>query len=390
MRRNIVLGGFLVFSLLGITVLTFRLVGLSLQSRETWTVFFGADASLEEGLEVIVAGKKVGVVEAVDLLREEEMLAGRFVRARLSVNSDVLLWEGAEVRLVANALLGGHTVVLRRGDPRLKRLAPDTPLTGRRDPGVMEELATVVRENRDHLRTFTSNLAEAAGTIQSGEGTLGRLVRDDRLYDRMAEAMEHLADLARAASSKQSSLGQFVRDGQIYEDTRATMRNIREITDAMNAGKGVLGALVRDDTLVVEARDLLKGARELVDSLRRGEGALGAMLRDPDVREEMVKGIRAGARFLERLDQNDGTLGFLLRDKQVGENLLLLSENLRAVSEDLRAGRGSLGLLLKDESIYRELQRTIEAFRETGEVARENAPLASLTSFTSLFFSVLN
>jgi hypothetical protein len=32
----------------------------------------------------------------------------------------------------------------------------------------------------------------------------------------------------------------------------------------------------------------------------------------------------------------------------------------------------------------------LQTFRETGDVARENAPLTSLVSFSSLFFNVLN
>ncbi len=63
---------------------------------------------------------------------------------------------------------------------------------------------------------------------------------------------------------------------------------------------------------------------------------------------------------------------------------------MKDVSADIRQGKGSIGLLLKDESLYREAVRLFESFREAGEIARENAPIASLVSFTSLFFSALN
>ena len=69
---------------------------------------------------------------------------------------------------------------------------------------------------------------------------------------------------------------------------------------------------------------------------------------------------------------------------------LAVSVNLKDVSSDIKQGKGSLGLLLKDESLYREATRLFESFREAGEIARENAPIASLVSFTSLFFSALN
>jgi len=65
-------------------------------------------------------------------------------------------------------------------------------------------------------------------------------------------------------------------------------------------------------------------------------------------------------------------------------------KSARAIVDDVNQGKGTVGKLLREDAIYLELKGMLESFRETGEVARENAPLATLTTFTALFFNVLN
>ena len=114
------------------------------------------------------------------------------------------------------------------------------------------------------------------------------------------------------------------------------------------------------------------------------------ILKDPELRANFYETIKGARQLMERFGKGGGTLDLLLNDRVIFDNLLAVSVNLKDVSGDIKQGKGTLGLLLKDESLYREATRLFESFREAGEIARENAPIASLVSFTSLFFSALN
>ena len=97
LRKNSVLGGFLLITLVIMTLLTFRLSGLTLRSRVDWPVYFGADSTLKKGLEVFVSGMKVGQVKSVKLLGREEMARGQHVLAILTLDGALELRGGAEV-----------------------------------------------------------------------------------------------------------------------------------------------------------------------------------------------------------------------------------------------------------------------------------------------------
>jgi ABC-type transporter Mla subunit MlaD len=389
-QSHMVLGIFLLGGLAILTTLTFRLAGISVFPRANWTVRFGPDAQIQEGVEVLSSGTKVGNVKEVHLGSERDMMEGSYVTAVLSVESSVTLWEGAEVILRPRALLGGFVVVLERGRPGAKTLSDDQPLRGRVEAGVMDELTLLVRENRESIRRFTTSVADVSERLDRGEGSLGALLREDEIYDNLKTASRNIAELTEALNSETSALGRLAREPEIYDELRAGVRSLRQIADQVNSGKGALGTLLRDEELGASLKDAVRDVRDIVAGLRRGEGAVGLLLRDETVRGDLAAGIRSLGSFAQRLEASDGTLSRLMSDPEVYENLRVVSHNLRAISEDVSAGKGNIGLLLKDDVLYREAQRFFESLRESTEIARENAPLVSLVSFTSLFFNVLN
>ena len=139
-KRNVILGGFLLACVTGITTVTWVLADLG-WGRRVWPVVFGRDSLIQSGFEVFVAGTKMGIVERVELLPEERMREGAHVLAYLSIDEDVKLWEGAHVVVAARDLLGGLAVNLHRGDPRPgAELRPDLqrPLRGAVDRGIFD------------------------------------------------------------------------------------------------------------------------------------------------------------------------------------------------------------------------------------------------------------
>ena len=383
LRKNSVLGAFLLVSIIVLTVLTFRLSGLSFKGREDWVVYFGKNSIIQKGYEVHCAGTRVGMVKSVALVPDERIAPGRHVKAVLTLDKDLTLWEGAEVIVRARGLLGGFLVELDRGRRAGKRLKPGTPLPGRVDTGVTDQFADLVRDNRVPLTNVIGRLAR-------GEGTLGRLLTDEKLYDNLERTSAALAHLAEALDGPQSSLGRILREPKLYDDLAASLSDLRSIAGDLRSGKGVLGRLVTDEKLGRRLDETLTSLSRIARRIDAGEGTLGKLLTDDRLHEELLAGIRALRRFADHVESGSGTLSKLLTNDEIYENMRVLSDNLRAISTDLRQGRGTLGLLLKDEGVYRELQRMLESFRESGEITRENAPLTSLTSFTSLFFNVLN
>jgi len=391
LQRNMALGAFVLACLGTLTYLTFRLGGITLEERSTWTAYFGENSTVKKNSEVFSSGIKIGRVVNVSLVPPEELAPDHYVKVELSVRRDITVWEDAAVVMQSRGLLGRVILELDRGTPGKRVITPETPLPGRMAGDPFDTLNDMIDENRGNILQITGDLADISGRLRRGESTVGRLFGDDALYRRIERIADNLAELTDAANSPESSLGLLLRDRALYDRLVGGVTSFEEIGAQIRSGRGPVGQLIYDEEVAKDLKETLTRVRNITRAIDAGEGTLGTFVHDDELHTALLEGVRALRDFAVRMEAGEGSLARLLADDgEVYENVRLLTANLRALSEDIRAGKGSLGLLLQDESVYRELQRLLESFRETSEVARENAPLASLVSFTSLFFNVLN
>ena len=84
--RNVLLGGFLLLCLLGLTIVSLFLYGMSFTPRTEWFAYFGENVVIQEGFEVWSGGKKVGVVDTLEPVPDQEFRRDRQVRALMLAN----------------------------------------------------------------------------------------------------------------------------------------------------------------------------------------------------------------------------------------------------------------------------------------------------------------
>jgi len=392
LQRNATLGAFVLACLGLLTYLTLKLShGLEFIEQRRWTAYFGADSTVRKDADIFSSGMKVGRVEQVRLVPDDQLAPGHYVQVDMLVRADLTLWEDASVNMLSKGLLGRAILEIDRGTPGKRVLREDTPLQGRMAGDAFEALNDLIDENRANVSQITGNLAEVTGRLRRGEGSLGRLFGDDALYRKLDGAAEDLAEMVAKARSPDSSIGALLEDRALYDRVLSAVTRLDEIATQIRSGKGVVGSLMYDEEIAADLKDLVARVRSVAKAIDEGEGTIGKLVHDDELHAAASEAMGALRNILVRIDSGKSSVARLLRDDgEIYENLRVASEDLRVLLDDVRAGKGSLGLLLKDDSAYRELQRMLESFRETGEVARENAPLASLVSFTSLFFNVLN
>jgi phospholipid/cholesterol/gamma-HCH transport system substrate-binding protein len=391
LQRNVALGAFILACLTILTVLTFRLGGLGFVEQTRWTAYFGADSTVKKDADVFAAGTKVGRVERVRLVPDDQLAPGRYVQVDMLIRTDLTLWEDATVNMRSRGILGRAILEIDRGTPGTRKLNPDTPLPGRMAGDPFEALNGLIDDNRANISRITGDLAEVTGRLRRGEGSMGRIFGDDSLYRKFDRVADGLGEIVDKAQSPESSVGALLESRALYDRVLSAVSRVDEIATQIRSGKGTVGRLMYDEEVAGDLKDLVARVKSIARAIDEGEGTLGKLVHDDELHASLAEGVSALRNIAVRLDSGSGSMARLLADDgEIFENIRVLAANLRATSDDLRAGKGSLGLLLKDDSAYRELQRMLESFRETGEVARENAPLASLVSFTSLFFNVLN
>ena len=117
--------------------------------------------------------------------------------------------------------------------------------------------------------------------MNSGEGTLGKLVNSPELHDQLLATVAELKGAADNASaiinnaqtlvdqvkSGHGTLGTLIYDQEAGENIKMTAANLRTVSDKLAKGEGTLGKLLNDDSLYTGAQSTLKKAERALDGM---------------------------------------------------------------------------------------------------------------------------
>jgi phospholipid/cholesterol/gamma-HCH transport system substrate-binding protein len=188
------------------------------QKTYPFEVVFEDIMGLRDGDNVVVRGMTIGKVRSM-VLKED----GVHVIAAIKYEHPVRLRTDYKVEVIATSVLGGRYLQIYEGSDHAPLLPKAARIRGEKPYDLISLLSGVADDLKDITRK-----------VRGGEGTLGKLIHDDTLYD----------------------------------DARDAVGELKEIALKINNGEGTLGKLVNDDTLYVEAKKMIKDIRMGVDDIR--------------------------------------------------------------------------------------------------------------------------
>lgn len=138
------------------------------------------------------------------------------------------------------------------------------------------------------IKTTLSNAAVASSVLAQGKGSIGQLLMKDEFYNAAYSAvlnvqlasgdlkgmMKDVEGLMGKANSVldqvkagQGTLGKLMTDDKLYSETTAAMANMNEILGKINKGQGSVGKLVNDESFLKNAKVSLQKLDKAADSL---------------------------------------------------------------------------------------------------------------------------
>jgi phospholipid/cholesterol/gamma-HCH transport system substrate-binding protein len=176
-----------IFAFIGLVLLAVFV--LSIGGIKTWTsgyrvtFVFNFINGAKVGAPVRFAGVDVGEVQKIKLILDPNELKTK-VRLLCWVRREVVIPVDSAVWVNTLGLLGERYVEIMPGTNYVNCLTPGQELVGV-DPLPMHEMVRLVRG-------IVGNLDQGMDKINSGQGTIGKLIYDDKIYNDL-EAM--VADL---------------------------------------------------------------------------------------------------------------------------------------------------------------------------------------------------
>jgi phospholipid/cholesterol/gamma-HCH transport system substrate-binding protein len=135
-------------------------------------------------------------------------------------------------------------------------------------------LTDFVKQNSGHLGGAISNMDNISSQIASGQGTVGKLIYTDSLYNSAFDTMTNLQDavtqvrqVVNDVSSGRGTIGKLVTDETLYNATTSSMTNLNQILQKVNQGQGTIGKLVNDQEFYKNAKLAMQKLDKAADSL---------------------------------------------------------------------------------------------------------------------------
>jgi phospholipid/cholesterol/gamma-HCH transport system substrate-binding protein len=277
---EILVGLFMFVVLIALGVFTIVLSRAAIwEDSYRYEFVFTEVGGLREGDAVYLRGMNVGRVKQTSL---EDTRVHVFV----TLDVPITLRHGYRIDVVDASMLGGKYLKVYEGPEDAPVLGEHVTILGAKPVEMIQELARTV-----------SGLQEMIESVSAGQGTLGKLLHDEAMYDNMVGITEDLKSVVNKVENGEGTVGKLVNDPAIYDDAAAVMANLRLISDRLNAGEGTIGKLLNDDSGVYDNVDAtMVAVRSIAESINEGEGTLGRLVRDAKLYDEatlLVEDVRA-------------------------------------------------------------------------------------------------
>ena len=263
-------------------------------------------AGLVRGAEVQLAGQAVGQVDRVALiLPENRPEGGQAVALWLEVNVAVQaqIREDSRAQVRTQGLLGDRLIDIRPGSAEARILQDGDTLQAASSVD-FDALIAEGSEAVGDLVEITSNLAELTRGVLEGEGTIGQLVTDAALYDRMVSLAGSMDTLLSAAADSDGPVMRMLEDDSLYLSIRSTLTSLDSLAAGVARGEGSLGRMLTTDTLYSALLGSVARTDSLLASLESGDGAMGRLFTDPALYEELLKAMVDFGALLEAVRED--------------------------------------------------------------------------------------
>ncbi len=180
------------------------------------TFIFHNVSGVKPGSPVRFSGVNVGEVVYLRIM-EDAVVEGESKNTKIEISTrlkrSLLLPEGSKAFVNTLGLLGEKYIEVIPPARYKAFLKPGDVIIGN-DPVVMQDWV-------DTGKVIAKDLQEIIGKLKNGEGTLGKLINDDGLYEELTGL---ISDVRQA---KQGTIGKMLYDDRLYEELEGLLSDLR-------------------------------------------------------------------------------------------------------------------------------------------------------------------
>lgn len=217
-------------------------------STFTIRAYFQNTEGLRNGASVRFGGIDVGAVKDIKIMADT---SGR-VEVSMRIKEEIrrFIKKDSRASIETEGLVGNKVVIISMGSDNAEPIS-DNGVILSKEP---LSFADVIEETQGILaytKEMTKNLADIVGKVNKGEGTIGKILYDEELYNAATNItksadknLTNVTEDLRKVIALFDDLGKGVET--IVKNTNNVVAGIDTLLQGVSEGKGVLGSLLTD------------------------------------------------------------------------------------------------------------------------------------------------
>lgn len=253
-------------------------------------ILFDNVQGLQPGNNIWLSGIKVGTVKTVSFYGNSEVAVTLAVEKKAQPH----IRKDSKCRISTDGLIGNKIIVIDGGSANSPLVVDNDSLQSEHIAGT-EELMSTLEKSNSNILEITGNLKLISARLTQSQGTLGQLINDPAIADRLKGSLDNLRN-ATAGSE-------------------AMIANLRAFSQQLRQPGGLASQLTTDTVVFTHLRNAVTRLDDATAQVHAFTSSLQT----------------AGA----GLNDKNAPIGMLLHDEDAADNLQRTLKNLRVSSQEL-------------------------------------------------------
>jgi phospholipid/cholesterol/gamma-HCH transport system substrate-binding protein len=288
-KRAIVVGIFIIIGLLFLVggIMTIGNLHSTFSKKMTISTVFGDVNGLNTGNNIWFSGVKIGAVKKLEFYGKSEVK----VIMNINIESKQYIRKDAKVKISTDGLIGNKILVIYGGTSSAPEIEEGDTLSNETMLST-EDIMKTLQQNNLNILSITKKMAE-------GEGTIGKLLNNDSIYNSISATTKSLQTASANAQILIASLANFssklnkngtlanalVTDTLVFNSLKASVLKIQSIADtatvfvnnlkeASHNSKSPVGILLHDEQAGADLKTTIYNLNNSSEKLNKDLEAL--------------------------------------------------------------------------------------------------------------------
>jgi phospholipid/cholesterol/gamma-HCH transport system substrate-binding protein len=305
------------------------------ESNSVIYTYMADAAALAKGAPVNLNGIPIGKVKSIGLSGSSDLQ--RVVRIEMEVPERDLksIPKDSLTSISAANVLGTKYINIKKGKSEVTiRPGEEIPSLNTAE---FEDLVQQGYSVLTALQGTVERVNKIVGIVESGQGSIGKLLVDETLYNHLLGIVDEVKNLADVLNSDKGTIGKLIQDREVYDDFRKTMARVDNLIQGLQDGQGTAGKLLKDPALYNELQKTLGDFHTIINDLNAGKGTAGKLLKSDELHKQLSDSLAKVDLLIDKVNSGQGTLGQLLVNQQLYDNLNGATREMHLLMKDFRA-----------------------------------------------------